>query len=181
MLSSGYQDIPQHIGLQTAVNGTQAFVPQLGHSIERAQPLTQRPLEELLTALRKVTVAFREVEFCWFRQCAVVVSREQQGSDLHLSCDHAGRQPLEAWPTGQAQGAGRVRQTRGCVRHRAALQSVQTSRCIVQVHLFHITDNDTRLTWMSKDNRNRSISVTDIKNVRGHRLQSCAVARCSLP
>ena len=38
-----------------AVNGTQAFVPQLGHNIlERAQPQTQRPLEELLTALRKV-------------------------------------------------------------------------------------------------------------------------------
>jgi hypothetical protein len=38
-----------------AVNGTHAFVPQLGHSIlERAQPQTQRPLEELLTALRKV-------------------------------------------------------------------------------------------------------------------------------
>ena len=37
------------------VNGTQAFVPQLGHNIlERAQPQTQRPLEELLTALRKV-------------------------------------------------------------------------------------------------------------------------------
>ena len=40
------------------------------------------------------------------------------------------------------------------------------SWCLLQVHLFHITDNDTRLTWMSKDNRNRSINVNDIKNVR---------------
>jgi hypothetical protein len=41
-----------------------------------------------------------------------------------------------------------------------------THRAFLQVHLFHITDNDTRLTWMSKDNRNRSINVNDIKNVR---------------
>lgn len=38
----------------------------------------------------------------------------------------------------------------------------------LQVHLFHITENDTRLTWMSKDNRNRSISIKDVKNVRWH-------------
>lgn len=34
------------------------------------------------------------------------------------------------------------------------------------MHLFHITENDTRLTWMSKDNRNRSVSIKDVKNVR---------------
>ena len=45
--------------VQPPVNGTQAFVPQLGHNIlERAQPQTQRPLEELLTALRKVASCF---------------------------------------------------------------------------------------------------------------------------
>lgn len=39
-------------------------------------------------------------------------------------------------------------------------------RCPAQVHLFHVTENDTRLTWMSKDNRNRSISIQDVKDVR---------------
>lgn len=34
------------------------------------------------------------------------------------------------------------------------------------MHLFHVTENDTRLTWMSKDNRNRSIPIKDIKDVR---------------
>ena len=52
-----------------------------------------------------------------------------------------------------------------------------THRASSQVHLFHITDNDTRLTWMSKDNRNRSINIKDIKNVRTCMSKSTCVSR----
>lgn len=45
----------QNMASQPQLNGSQAWVPQLGHNgPDRAQPLTRRPLEELLTALRKV-------------------------------------------------------------------------------------------------------------------------------
>ena len=33
------------------------------------------------------------------------------------------------------------------------------------MHYFHLTDNDTRLTWMSKDNKNRSVRLTDVEEV----------------
>lgn len=35
-----------------------------------------------------------------------------------------------------------------------------------KVHYFHLTDADTKLTWMSKDSRNRSVDLNTIKEVR---------------
>jgi len=35
-----------------------------------------------------------------------------------------------------------------------------------KVHYFHLTDADTRLTWMSKDTKNRSVRLPEIENVR---------------